>query len=73
MSIRAKFKCHRVTKDSGGNEMVNLSAVYGDDNKPWSKFTPNGDLSMTISNPEAQGFFEPNVDYYLDVTKVVGE
>lgn len=69
--MRAKFVCHSVTKDSSGNEIVTLGAVYGkdgSDNAQWSKFTPCGQLSMTISNPAAQGMIQPGKEYFLNIT-----
>jgi hypothetical protein len=68
MNIRAKFSCNAVTKNADGSERVELVAVYGDENKPWSKFTPSGNLAMTISNPDAQGAFVPGKTYYLDLS-----
>lgn len=70
MKIRAKFQCHAVTKDSGKNEIVRFTAVYGsgEANKQWSKYTPNGTLEMTISEEGAQGRFEPGKEYFLDIT-----
>lgn len=72
MGIRAKFCCLTVTKDSAKTEIVQLHAVTSnsEDNKSWSKWTPAGALSMTISNPEAQGYFEPGKEYFLDISEV---
>jgi hypothetical protein len=52
---------------------VNLSAVYSSDpeseNYSYSKATPTANLSMTITNPEAIEFFEPNAEYVLTFVK----
>jgi hypothetical protein len=74
MAVRAKFKCDsKVLTEQGGSEVcrLNFSASHGDgkDNKDWSKWTPAGSLSMTISNPEAFGWFEQGAEYYLDFSK----
>lgn len=74
MTVRAKFKCRQVTRNESGYDEVKLSAVTGadgadDPNASWSKYTPIGELSMTITNPDAVGQFEPGVEYYLDITK----
>lgn len=41
------------------SEELRLTAVYSDDpenpNAQWSKWTPGGDLSLTINNPAAIG------------------
>ncbi len=39
-------------------EEVQFQAVMGDENKEWSKWTPSGQLSMSITNPEALEQFE---------------
>lgn len=71
--IRAKFSCESVTKFGYGSEQVKLRAVgpktgeiLNAENASFSKATPSGTLEMTIDNPEAQGFFKPGGEYYLD-------
>jgi hypothetical protein len=60
MSVRAKFKVSSIVdgKDANGvvaTRQVHLQAVYSPDqdhpNYSWSKWTPCGSLSMTITNP----------------------
>lgn len=78
MSIRAKFYCTEVaaTAQSVGKptdgEIVKLAAVYStgdnDPNKSWSKWTPSGQLTLHISNPDALGKFTPGKTYFLDIT-----
>jgi hypothetical protein len=77
-TVRAKFKCtsktERESYDSK-NEVaidVTLSPVLGDENKPWSKYTPSGSLEMTITNPDAAGAFKPGQCYLLDFTPAEG-
>lgn len=74
MSLRAKFQVSNVTKTASGDEIVAMVAVVGgsDENKQWSKYTPAGSLSMTISNPEAQGKLVPGQSYYLDIMDAPG-
>lgn len=72
MSVRAKFRCNSI--EDFGNDMVTvkLSAVSsGDDNKSWSKWTPSGTLSLTITNPEAFNQFKVGKEYFLDFNEVV--
>lgn len=70
--IRAKFQCQSVT-NYGGSEEVRLTPVVGADgneeNKSFSKYTPSGELKMLIDNLDTRGFFIPNKEYYLDITK----
>jgi hypothetical protein len=71
MTIRAKMKCTSITKQ-GDHENVHLMAVTDDteENKTWSKWTPNGSASLSISNPDAQGQFLPGTEYFIDFTAV---
>jgi hypothetical protein len=80
--VRAKFRCTEKTSrtSTGGygptppqpvdTEEVKLQAVMGDENKEWSKWTPSGLLTMSITNPEALAQFEVGKDYFLDFTPV---
>lgn len=71
MNIRAKFQCSSV-ENYGSQEKVNFHAVYSPDpedpNYTWSKASPQGSFSITISNPAARGKFEPGKSYFLDIT-----
>ncbi|MBR2689153.1 MAG: hypothetical protein IKE42_14975 [Aquamicrobium sp.] len=80
MTVRAKFQClevkHLHVQHPAGAEPqsvhveVRLTPVYGDgkDNATWSKYTPAGELKMTITNPPAAEAFEIGKAYYLDFT-----
>lgn len=81
MAIRAKFSCAfleeiKTPEGDKESETVTLHAVYGTDgtdNATWSKWTPAGTLSMTISNPEAFGQFVRGKEYFLDIKPAAGE
>ena len=76
MSVRAKFKCNTITIFEGDSREYSFSPVYGSDgsaNAQWSKWTPNGSLKMTISNPECFDKFEVGKEYYLDFTPAEAE
>lgn len=73
MSIRAKFRCHFIQKaDDDSHRTVHLSAVTSGstENEEWSKYTPGGQLSMHVSNPEAFKQFEQGKEYHLDIKPV---
>lgn len=63
--VRAKFRCTHVEKYES-SEKVHLMAVADEANKEWAKWTPSGQLSMQIDNPDAQGRFKPGGYYFLD-------
>ena len=56
MSLQLKMRLNTKTDQSGTGEKTfhyRLSAVSGEENKPWAKFTPSGDLTFTVTNPDA--------------------
>lgn len=69
MKVRAKFRCNTVQQFEGGQEKVDFMPVTtgSEENKTWSKYTPSGSLSMTITAEGAVGQFKPGKEYYLDI------
>ena len=67
-SIIARFRCQQA-ESTKEYDAIKLSAAYssapGSPNAQWSKWTPSGELSMTISNPPARGFFEAGEEYEI--------
>lgn len=76
MSVRAKFQVTEVRQATGWSNgphetsTVVLSAVSGEENKTWSKWTPGGRLEMQINNPAALEQFKIGEFYFLDFTPV---
>jgi hypothetical protein len=75
MNVRAKMKVMAITPfhssdPDGVCAEVRLMPVYSDseENKTWSKWTPNGECRMTITNAPAIDAFEVGKEYYLDFT-----
>jgi len=72
--IRAKFQVHSVEEtlayDGGNVETVKLNAVYGNGeaNASWSKASPSGQITMTISNPDAKGKLPVGAFVYVDLS-----
>lgn len=69
-TVRAKFTCQEVTQYIGTMKKVRLTPVTGVDgeDKMFWKYTPSGELTMTIDNPPASDMFVPGQTYYLDFT-----
>lgn len=77
MTVQAMFYVkeinHRATANPGDvNVEVKLGAAFGtylkglaEGNKDWSKYTPSGDISITITNPSAIEQFEIGEVYSL--------
>ena len=74
VQVRAKFWVKSIVHHHNGNPQsdqsgdVILVPVFGDENKPWSKFTPQGEIKMTITNPSALTAFELGKAYLVDFT-----
>jgi hypothetical protein len=82
MPVRAKCRVTRraenisVCTSTGMLEAVEvtLMPVYGgeDDkaNREWSKWTPSGELRLTITNPDAYNQFVIGKTYWVDFSPV---
>jgi hypothetical protein len=69
--IRAKFRVTGITGEEG-HETVTLKPVYSADpnseNYDYSKYTPSGSIEMTITNPDAFGFFDLRREVLIEFT-----
>jgi hypothetical protein len=82
MTVRAMFYVkeinHRATPTPGDvNAEIKMAAAFGtylkglpEGNKDWSKYTPSGELSITITNPAAIEQYEIGEVYSLTFEKV---
>jgi hypothetical protein len=76
MTVRAKFWVreihqHHTNDPTAVSATVKLAPVYDDgtkQNKDWSKYTPQGEISMMITNPGAIEQFELGKSYFVDFT-----
>lgn len=75
-TMRAKMKVNSI-QVSGSCEVIRFSAVckkegYPDDgsdeNNSFARWTPQADLSMTITNPDLLGKITEGQEFYLDFT-----
>ncbi|EFG2886015.1 hypothetical protein BO068_005218 [Escherichia coli] len=75
--MRAKMVVNRVERWAGGDK-ITLNAVArsgsypqdgSDEDNTFAKFTPSGELSLTITNPSLIGKIEPGRKFYLDFTE----
>ncbi len=78
MTFRAKCRIIKVESSlhpkEGDHRTVTLQPVYGreDDkaNEQWSKFTPSGELRLTITNPEVWPDLVIGRAFFVDFTPV---
>lgn len=73
--VRAKFYVQSITPVPSQNPddktaHVSMYAVYGNGeaNKDWSRWTPSGSITMSITNPSAVEKFEVGKEYFVDFT-----
>lgn len=75
--MRAKMQVNKVERFPG-QDRVTLNAVCrstaypedgSDEDNTYAKFSPAGELSLTIANPALVGRIEPGQKFYLDFTK----
>lgn len=70
--VRAKFRVRSI-EDFGQSKTVNLHAVCPEpgeigENERYHRFTPFGELKMTVDNPAASDQFAIGAEFYLDFT-----
>ncbi len=76
MALRLKMVVNTVKRVANNDgsvqaEEITMSAVYSDKegspNKQWSKWTPTGSLSFTVTNPAAFDQVLPGKFFYADL------
>lgn len=72
--VRAKFKVTKISQTSSQHSVnskldycqIVMSAVAGAGNETWSKWTPQGELSISITNPAASEQFKIGDYIFID-------
>lgn len=69
MSVRAKFVCQTNNRSEGQAE-ITLSPVTdgSEENKSFFKYTPGGQINLSVVNDSASRQFEVGKHYYVDFT-----
>lgn len=74
-TMRAKMAVTKIERIMGGAEVLHMTAVAksggyppdgSDENNTFARFTPSGELRLTITNQQLLGKFEPGDAFYLD-------
>lgn len=74
-TVRAKFRVSSI-EDFGYSKKVKYNTVYegplgpNEENKRFTKASPNGEMWITIDNPYASDQFSVGDEWYVDFTKV---
>lgn len=77
ITMRAKFQVNKV-EQYAESERVFMTAVAAksypadgsDEDNTYAKFSPSGNLELTIANPALRGKIEASKVFYLDFTPV---
>ncbi len=68
--IRAKFKVNSILQKVEGCEIEMFPVITGsEENKSFFKYTPAGQLKMSVVNIEVAEQFKPGDEFYIDFTK----
>jgi hypothetical protein len=75
--MRAKFKVTKVEDHAPSSQVLTFSAVsadkYGEngesEDNDFARWTPFGELKMSVTNPDLIGAFSEGDNVYLDFTK----
>lgn len=75
MAVRGKFKLTEVThvEYNADARKLRFGAVCNDnteENAKFHKYTPSGEISMTVDNPAAADQFVLGKEYYVDFSPV---
>ena len=80
MKMRAKFRLSSVDTTYPGQEKLSFYAVGGDkvdkgyppdgsdEDNNYAKWSPQGELTLTVANPALLGQFKQDQKFYLDFT-----
>lgn len=68
--VRAKFVCESKQDVPGSGAQITLRPVYSgsEENKEFFKYTPAGQVQLSVVNEKAADQFEIGKEYYVDFT-----
>lgn len=73
MSLVARMFLQKSTEHAGtsdGREVLFTVITRGDEAKEWAKYTPSGQLTMYVTNPDALPQFEVGSEYLVTLRLV---
>lgn len=73
--VRGKFKVQSVTKFAWPDKEIKLTAVHSGtpEDNTFAKATPNGTITMLVSNPDAAEQLAIGKEFYVDFTPCIAE
>jgi len=73
MSFRVKFMVQSITDYGGDALSVSFAAIYDPtipEDANFTKWTPTGSITMSITNRDVIARLKPGVKFYVDFTQV---
>lgn len=75
-NMRAKVKITSIVQHETHEDMT-MNPVYAnsypddgvDENNSFARFTPSGEIKLTVNNPDLRGKFNAGDEYYVDFQK----
>jgi len=69
--VRAKFVVNKIEDAGEGGKTIWLNPVVdgSDENKAFFKYTPGGQIILSVVNPAASDQFEEGKFFYVDFTE----
>lgn len=68
MSVAARFRIDQASKsEMTEGILVRLSAAINEDNSDWAKYTPSGQITMSVNGP-ASAWFEEHLGDVVAIT-----
>jgi hypothetical protein len=69
-TVRSKFQVVSVKEFAHGSKQAELTTRYSNtpEDNQFAKATPNGNITITVDNPDTKDFLVPGKDYFVDFT-----
>lgn len=68
MSVAARFRIDRASKsEMTEGALVSMTAAIDEDNSDWAKYTPAGQITMSVNGP-ASSWFEERLGQVVAIT-----
>lgn len=80
-TMRAKVQVNQVRVNQGHEELI-LNPVCGSgaygpngesEDNTFARYTPSGEIKLTVNNPSLLGKFKPGQKFYVDFTEAPGQ
>jgi hypothetical protein len=75
--MRAKVAIRNVERPYAGCETITFNPVTGNEqfgpngeseNNTYARYTPSGEIKLSITNPSLHNLFQPGQEFYVDFT-----